>query len=135
MIITNRRELSGTARDASGPGWESVRIAGEIRRHGLFDDRYNRLARSAESDAALQEPRGGLLLRLGAGRRSQSWRPASATRSSPGVLYAPNAHDRHQVRVIGAEPLKLVCTFSPASGGGRGASGGRQLCGAMSDLA
>jgi L-ectoine synthase len=33
----------------------------------------------------------------------------------PGVLYAPNAHEKHEVHVAeGGEPLKLICVFSPA---------------------
>jgi L-ectoine synthase len=32
----------------------------------------------------------------------------------PGVLYAPNAHDAHEVRVEGEEALHLICVFSPA---------------------
>ena len=37
-----------------------------------------------------------------------------AHKISPGVLYAPNAHDRHEVRVEGDQPLHLICVFSPA---------------------
>jgi L-ectoine synthase len=32
----------------------------------------------------------------------------------PGVLYAPDSHDRHEVRTIGSAPLHLICVFSPA---------------------
>lgn len=34
---------------------------------------------------------------------------------TPGVLYAPDAHDQHEVHVPeGGEPLRLICVFSPA---------------------
>ena len=112
MIIADKAKLTGTARDARGSGWESLRL----------------LVRSDGMGFSLTETRvlPGAVLRLqykhhieacycigGAGEvvelSSGAVHPISA-----GVLYAPDAHDLHEVRgPADGEALHLICVFSP----------------------
>lgn len=112
MIIADKRELSGTARDASGPGWESVRLL--VKSDGMgfsmtdttvLPGTLLTLHYKNHVEACYCISGHGEVTVLETGKRHEI---------KAGVLYAPNAHDRHEVRVIGSEPLKLVCTFSPA---------------------
>lgn len=112
MIVIDRRALLGTARDASGPGWESVRML--VKSDGMgfsmtdttvLPGAVLTLHYKSHVEACYCVSGRGEVTVLETDQRYEI---------GPGVLYAPNAHDRHEVRVIGAESLKLVCTFSPA---------------------
>ncbi len=99
-------------RDAAGPGWESLRL----------------LVRSDGMGVSMTETRvlPGAVLRLqckhhieacycigGAGELVELTSGAVHPNAS-GVLYAPNPHDLHEVRVpAGGEALHLMCVFSP----------------------
>lgn len=113
MIIRDKADITGTARDACGPGWTSLRL----------------LVRSDEMGFSMTETEvlPGAVLRLqykhhveacyciaGAGRVVEPDSGAEHT-LRPGVLYAPNAHERHEVHVPeNGVPLRLICVFSPA---------------------
>ena len=112
MIVTQKKNLTGTPRDASGPGWESLRL----------------LVRSDGMGFSLTETRvlPGAVLRLqykhhieacycigGAGEVVEL-DSGTVHKIAAGVLYAPNAHDLHEVRVpVDGEALHLICVFSP----------------------
>ncbi|MCV3270674.1 ectoine synthase [Roseobacter sinensis] len=112
MIVTRKTDLQGTVRDAEGPGWTSLRL----------------LVKSDGMGFSMTETKvmPGAVLRLhykhhieacycigGAGEVTEV-DSGAVHRIEPGVLYAPDAHDRHELRVIGAAPLHLICVFSPA---------------------
>ncbi len=112
MIVIDRRALLGTARDAHGPGWESVRML--VKSDGMgfsmtdttvLPGAVLTLQYKHHLEACFCVSGRGVVTIIETGESYEI---------SPGVLYAPNAHERHEVRVTGAEPLKLVCTFSPA---------------------
>jgi len=112
MIVTNRRDLLGTARDARGPGWESVRML--VKSDGMgFSMTDTTVLPGAVLTLQYKNHVEACFCVSGRGKVTVM-ETGESYEIRPGVLYAPNAHDRHEVCVIGAESLKLVCTFSPA---------------------
>ncbi|WP_299027890.1 ectoine synthase [uncultured Sulfitobacter sp.] len=113
MIIADRAELQGTARDASGEGWTSLRLL--VRSDGMgfsmtetqvLPGAVLRLQYKHHIEACYCIGGAGEVVELASGKVH----PISA-----GVLYAPDAHDRHEVRVpSGGDALHLICVFSPA---------------------
>ena len=112
MIIADKQNLTGTSRDASGPGWESLRLL--VRSDGMgFSMTETRVLRGAvlrlqykhHIEACYCIGGAGEVVELDSGKVH----PIHA-----GVLYAPNAHDLHEVHVpAGGEALHLICVFSP----------------------
>ncbi|UWR21788.1 ectoine synthase [Sulfitobacter sp. S190] len=112
MIITDKADLIGGPRDAQGPGWTSLRL----------------LVRSDAMGFSMTETRvlPGACLRLhykhhveacyciaGAGQVAEL-QSGKVHEIKAGVLYAPDAHDLHEVRVPDdGEALHLICVFSP----------------------
>ena len=113
MIIQNKADLEGTNRDASGPGWTSLRLL--VRSDGMgFSMTETQVLPGAvlqlhykhHVEACYCIAGEGTVIEVESGARHDI---------RPGVLYAPNAHDRHEVHVPSdGEPLRLVCVFSPA---------------------
>ncbi len=113
MIIQDKAELTGTARDAAGDGWTSLRLL--VRSDGLgfsmtetqvLPGAVLKLHYKHHIEACYCIGGHGLLREVETGVEHDI---------RPGVLYAPNAHDRHEVRVPeGGEALNLICVFSPA---------------------
>lgn len=112
MIIADKAALTGTARDASGPGWESLRLL--VRSDGMgFSMTETRVLPGAVLRLQYKHHIEACYCIGGAGEVVEL---ASGTTHSisKGVLYAPNAHDLHEVRVPeGGEALHLICVFSP----------------------
>lgn len=113
MIIAEKTKLTGTARDAHGAGWESLRL----------------LVRSDGMGFSMTETRvlPGAVLRLqynnhieacyciGGAGEVEELSSGAVHAIHAGVLYAPNAHEKHEVRVpVDGEALHLICVFSPA---------------------
>lgn len=113
MIIADRAALSGTARDARGAGWESLRLL--VRADGMgFSMTHTRVLAGAVLRLQYKHHIEACYCIGGAGEvvelDSGAVHPISA-----GVLYAPNAHECHEVRVpAGGDALELICVFSPA---------------------
>ncbi len=112
MIIVDRKSLENTARDASGPGWTSLRLL--VQSDGLgYTMTDTTIAPGAvltleyknHVEACYCLDGEGEVVELGSGLRH-------AIR--PGVLYAPNLHDRHEVRVTSDNAMRLICVFTPA---------------------
>ncbi|MGC1494722.1 MAG: ectoine synthase [Sulfitobacter sp.] len=113
MIIHKKSELQGTERDASGPGWTSLRLL--VKSDGMgfsmtetqvLPGAVLRLEYKNHIEACYCIAGEGTVIEVASGKIHTI---------SPGVLYAPNAHDKHEVHVAeGSEPLKLICVFSPA---------------------
>ena len=112
MIVVDKADLEGGARDAKGPGWTSLRLL--VRSDGMgfsmtetqvLPGAVLRLQYKHHVEACYCIGGAGVVVELESGVPHDI---------RPGVLYAPNAHDRHEVHVAGAEPLRLICVFSPA---------------------
>lgn len=113
MIITDKADLKGTARDARGDGWESLRLL--VRSDGMgFSMTQTRVLPGAVLRLQYKNHVEACYCIGGAGEVVELDSGAvHAIRA--GVLYAPDAHDRHEVRVpAGGEALHLICVFSPA---------------------
>ncbi len=112
MIVVDKQGIEGTARDASGPGWSSLRLL--VKSDGMgFSMTETRVLPGAVLDLQYKNHIEACYCIGGAGTVTEK---ASGTvhQIRPGVLYAPDAHDAHQVRVVGDAPLHLICVFSPA---------------------
>jgi L-ectoine synthase len=113
MIIQDKAKLQGTARDAAGPGWTSLRLL--VRSDGMgfsmtetevLPGAVLRLEYKHHVEACYCVSGAGTVVEVASGKRHEI---------TPGVLYAPNAHDRHEVRVpVSGDALRLICVFSPA---------------------
>lgn len=112
MIIADKAKLTGTARDARGSGWESLRLL--VRSDGMgFSMTETRVLPGAVLRLQYKHHIEACYCIGGAGEvvelSSGAVHPISA-----GVLYAPDAHDLHEVRVpADGEALHLICVFSP----------------------
>ena len=113
MIIQDKAALLGTARDASGPGWTSLRLL--VRSDGMgFSMTETQVLPGAVLKLEYKNHVEACYCIAGEGTVIET---ASGMRHTikPGVLYAPNAHDKHEVHVPdGGSPLHLICVFSPA---------------------
>ncbi|MFK7879208.1 ectoine synthase [Roseobacter sp.] len=112
MIVTSKSELKGTPRDASGPGWTSLRLLVKSDDMGFSMTETQVLPGAAMKleyknhiEAYYCIGGVGVVTELDSG---------AVHRITPGMLYAPNAHDRHEVRNDGSVPFHLICVFSPA---------------------
>ncbi|QUJ76831.1 ectoine synthase [Sulfitobacter albidus] len=113
MIIADKTALQGTARDANGPGWESLRLL--VRSDGMgFSMTETRVLPGATLRLEYKHHVEACYCIAGAGQVVET-ATGAVHEIRAGVLYAPNAHDAHEVRVPeGGDPLLLICVFSPA---------------------
>ena len=112
MIIADKKTLNGTKRNASGPGWQSLRLL--VRSDGMgfsmtethvLPGAVLRLQYKHHVEACYCIAGSGTVVELNSGKRHEI---------VPGILYAPNSHDHHEVRVPeDGETLHLICVFSP----------------------
>jgi L-ectoine synthase len=113
MIIADKATLTGTTRDARGAGWESLRLL--VRSDGMgfsmtetrvLPGAVLRLQYKHHIEACYCIGGAGEVVELGSG---------AIHAIHAGVLYAPNAHEQHEVRVPeDGTALHLICVFSPA---------------------
>ena len=112
MIVTTKSSLQGTVRDVAGPGWTSLRLL--VKSDGMgFSMTETKVMPGTVLDLQYKHHIEACYCIGGTGTVTEATSGAVHT-IEPGVLYAPNDHERHEVRVDGAEPLHLVCVFSPA---------------------
>ena len=112
MIIADRNTLLSTLRDARGPGWESLRLL--VKSDGMgFSMTDTKILPGAVLKLHYKNHIEACYCLSGEAEVTET--DSGVThRIRPGVLYAPNAHDKHEVRVIGDETVRLICVFSPA---------------------
>ena len=113
MIIADKTELEGTERDAAGAGWTSLRLL--VKSDGMgfsmtetkvLPGAVLRLEYKHHIEACYCIGGTGMVREVASGAEHII---------KAGVLYAPNAHDQHEVHVPeGGEALHLICVFSPA---------------------
>lgn len=112
MIITDRKALENTARDASGPGWTSLRLL--VATDGLgYSMTDTTISPGSTLTLEYKNHVEACYCLEGTGEVTEL---ASGVRHiiRPGTLYAPNLHDRHQVCVTSEQPMRLICVFTPA---------------------
>ena len=113
MIIADKTELEGTERDAAGAGWTSLRLLVKSDGMGVsmtetkvLPGAVLRLEYKHHIEACYCIGGTGMVREVASGAEHII---------KAGVLYAPNAHDQHEVHVPeGGEALHLICVFSPA---------------------
>ena len=112
MIVVDKQVIEGTARDASGPGWTSLRLL--VKSDGMgFSMTETRVLPGAVLDLQYKNHIEACYCIGGEGTVTEKT-SGTVHHIRPGVLYAPDAHDAHQVSVQGDAPLHLICVFSPA---------------------
>jgi len=112
MIIVDKAALEGSPRDASGPGWRSLRFL--VQQDGMgFTMTETTIAPGAELHLHYRHHIEACYCLSGFGRVREV-ATGALHEIRPGVLYAPNAHDPHILEVTGDVPLRLICVFSPA---------------------
>lgn len=112
MIVTDKATLTGTERDANGPGWSSLRLL--VKSDGIgFSMTETKVLPGAVLNLHYKNHVEACYCIAGAGQVTEM-SSGVVHDIKPGVLYAPNAHDKHEVRVSGDVPLHLICVFSPA---------------------
>ncbi len=113
MIIADKKTLTGTARDAAGEGWTSLRLL--VKSDGMgfsmtetkvLPGAVLRLEYKHHIEACYCIGGRGMVREVGSGVEHVI---------EAGVLYALDAHDAHEVHVPeGGAALHLICVFSPA---------------------
>lgn len=112
MIVTGKSELQNTARDVAGPGWTSLRLL--VKADGMgFSVNETKVLPGAVLTLQYKHHVEACYCIGGAGVVTDL-DTGAVHDISPGVLYAPNLHERHEVRVTGPDPLQLISVFSPA---------------------
>ncbi|MCX7560965.1 ectoine synthase [Sulfitobacter sp. F26204] len=113
MIIQDKTKLQGTARDAAGPGWQSLRLL--VRSDGMG---FSMTETKVLPGAVLKlEYKHHIEACYCIGGRATVVEVATGARHeiTSGMLYAPDLHDRHEVHVPkDGGALRLICVFSPA---------------------
>jgi L-ectoine synthase len=114
MIITALKDILGTDRDVSGPGWNSRRLLLAADGMGF-----------SMTDTIIEE---GAVLELEYKHHFEacyciegkgeivSLEDGKVHTLEPFVLYALDKNDRHQVRAVGGD-MRLICTFNPPLSG------------------
>jgi len=112
VIVTNKTALTGTDRDASGPGWTSLRLL--VKSDGMgFSMTETHVQPGVALELHYKNHIEACYCLAGTGTVTEL-ETGEVHAIGPGVLYGPNNHDRHLVRVNGDSPLHLICVFSPA---------------------
>ncbi len=112
MIIVDKSGIAGTMRDAAGPGWNSLRLL--VRDDGMgFSMTETTIDPGAVLSLQYKHHIEACYCISGVGTVTELDSGAQHAIHA-GILYAPDAHDRHEVRVTGNQPLHLICVFSPA---------------------
>ncbi|WP_300059759.1 ectoine synthase [uncultured Roseobacter sp.] len=112
MIVTRKSELEGTARDASGPGWTSLRLL--VKSDGMGFSMTDTQVMPGEVLSLQYKHHIEACYCIGGTGQVTELDTGAVHEIGPGVLYAPNEHERHQVEALGPEPLHFICVFSPA---------------------
>lgn len=114
MIVTKLKDILGTERDVSGPGWNSRRLL--LASDGMGFSLTDTIIKSGtlleleyihHLEACYCIEGEGQIRSVG----EETWH-----KLEPFTLYALDQNDRHLVRAMGAD-LRLVCVFNPPLSG------------------
>lgn len=112
MIVVEKSQIEGSARDAAGPGWSSLRLL--IKSDGMgFSMTETKVMPGAELTLQYKNHIEACFCISGQATVTETL-TGTQHDIKPGTLYAPDQHDPHVLKVTSAEPLLLVCVFSPA---------------------
>ncbi len=114
MIVKALKDILGTDRDVSGPGWHSRRLL--LAPDGMgFTLTDTIIKKGTELELEYTHHLEACYCIEGAGRirlaADENWHPLA-----PFTLYALDQHDRHIVEATDAD-LRLVCVFTPPLSG------------------
>ncbi len=114
MIVKTLKDILGTDRDVSGPGWKSRRLL--LASDGMgFTLTDTIIKKGAELELEYTHHLEACYCIEGRGQirafNDETWHPLE-----PFTLYALDQHDRHIVRATDGD-LRLVCVFTPPLSG------------------
>ena len=114
MIVKTLKDILGTDRDVSGPGWNSRRLL--LASDGMgFTLTDTIIKKGAELELEYTHHLEACYCIEGQGQirafNDETWHPLE-----PFTLYALDQHDRHIVRATAGD-LRLVCVFTPPLSG------------------
>ncbi|MEL4377995.1 ectoine synthase [Brucella cytisi] len=114
MIVVTSDEIAGTARDASGPGWESRRMI--VRDDGMGHSVHEtRVKEGAELHLHYKNHFETNYCISGEGEVEHK-QSGDVFPIRPGTIYALNENDPHILRATKGD-LVLVCVFTPPLAG------------------
>jgi L-ectoine synthase len=112
MIIQRKSDLQGGPRDASGPGWRSLRMLTKTERMGFS---LNETWITAGASMTLEYKHHLEACYCISGRGIVTDLATGADHViEAGTLYALDQNDRHTLRVTGDEDMLLISVFNPA---------------------
>lgn len=112
MIVVDKNALTGTARDAHGPGWNSLRLL--VKSDGMgFSLTETKVEPGATLGLHYKHHIEACFCLSGSATLTET-ETGKVHHIGPGMLYAPDMHDPHRVEVTSETPFHLVCVFSPA---------------------
>ncbi len=124
MIVRTLDDLTGTAHDVTGPGWQSRRLL--TKPDGMGYTMTDTIIRAgAEMTLEYANHLEACYCITGEGDvRDHATGVVHPIR--PGTIYALDQHDRHTLRAAAGGDMRLICCFTPALSGTErhGASGG-----------
>lgn len=115
MIVRTLDDVTGSDRDASGPGWQSRRLL--TRADGMGYTMTDTLIR-AGAEMTLEYASHLEACYCISGRGDIRDHATGVLHPiGPGTIYALNRHDRHTLRCAPEADMRLVCCFTPALAG------------------
>ena len=112
MIIVNRSDLLGSARDAFGLGWSSLRKL--VKTDGIgFSINETIVKAGVTLTLEYKNHLEGSYCVSGSGRVTDH-AIGSVAEIKAGVLYALDQHDHHSLTVDEGQDMFLISTFNPA---------------------
>ena len=115
MIVRDLKNLIGTQRDVSGPGWNSRRLL--VRDDGLgYTMTDTIIMAGAEMTLEYKNHLEACYCVSGSGE-IEDHATGEIHQIQPGVIYALNNNDRHTLRAHLGHDMNLICTFTPPLAG------------------
>ncbi|MEP5761359.1 MAG: ectoine synthase [Litoreibacter sp.] len=112
MIIRHKANVEGSAQDASGPGWSSLRML--TRSDGMgFSLNETVCKAGATLDLHYKNHLEACYCLSGSGTITDL-ATGQSHHIGPGTLYALDKHDRHRVKVDDTADMILISVFNPA---------------------
>lgn len=110
MIVRSAKDLKGTSRLASGPGWASARLV--VRDDGVgYSLHETTVSEGAELHLEYKHHFEANYCFSGEGE-VEDVATGQVYPIRPGVVYVLDKHDRHILRALRGD-LRLVCVFNP----------------------
>jgi len=114
MIVVTSQEMAGSARDVSGPGWQSKRMI--VREHGMGHSVHEtRVLEGAELHLHYKNHFESNYCISGEGEVEHKV-TGEVFPIKPGTIYSLNENDPHILRATKGD-LLLVCVFTPPLSG------------------